>query len=154
MKIPFAPEYDVTENGVVTNKHGKRLTPYLHHSGYIMVNLWVNHTKKLVGMHKIMAETFLPKPTGAGPWTVNHKDKDKTNYALSNLEWLTNANNISHGQGKAIAQVLNGKIIAVYASSQEAARSIGRPNGGSVIRAVCRKEPGRVSYANYEWRYI
>lgn len=153
MKIPFAKDYDVTVDGIVTNKHGKRLSPYLHHSGYVMINLSIDGKKKVVGMHTVMAETFIPKPDTSTNWTVNHKDKDKTNYSIDNLEWLTNADNIAHGQGKAVLQILNNKVVHEYKSAQEAARLLGRPKCGSSIRAVCRHEPGRTSYAGYEWRY-
>uniref|UniRef100_A0A6C0LSH8 HNH nuclease domain-containing protein n=1 Tax=viral metagenome TaxID=1070528 RepID=A0A6C0LSH8_9ZZZZ len=47
----------------------------------------------------IIADTFLPRPTGwDSTWEVNHKDLDTTNNAVSNLEWITPAGNKLHSQ--------------------------------------------------------
>ncbi len=47
-----------------------------------------------VSCHRIMAETFLPNPTHLP--VVNHKDGNKLNWKLSNLEWCTQQYNVNH----------------------------------------------------------
>jgi hypothetical protein len=153
-EIPFAPGYFVTTDGIVTNSKGVVLTPIKHHTGYIVINLYPNGKKLLATMHKVMAETYIPKPDSTSVWTVNHKNKDKTDYSLDQLEWLSNADNIEHGQGLPVEQILNGVVVvATYGSSQSAARAIGKPNGGSMIRQVCKGVLGRKSYSGFEWQY-
>ena len=44
-------------------------------------------------LHQMVAETFLSRPLGK-EWTVNHKDMNKTNNKLENLEWLTISDNL------------------------------------------------------------
>lgn len=54
-------------------------------------------TWRHIPCHILMAETFLTKPTSfAGTLVVNHKDGNKFNYTLSNLEWITQSENVLH----------------------------------------------------------
>lgn len=60
-------------------------------------------------VHRLLAETFIPVDDPTGKLTVNHKDGDKTNYDLNNLEWVSRSENILHayehglrGDGKAV----------------------------------------------------
>ena len=62
-------------------------------TGYTEVNLCrspKDHKMKLV--HRLVAEAFL----GASDLQVNHKNFDKTDNRLSNLEWVTQSENIQH----------------------------------------------------------
>lgn len=47
-----------------------------------------------VHVHRLVASLFLPNPEGLD--TVNHKDGNKLNNSVHNLEWLTNADNVRH----------------------------------------------------------
>lgn len=62
---------------------------------YLKVNLRINRTeRKSKAVHRIVAETFLPKVEGKN--YVNHIDLDKTNNCLDNLEWVTQKENCNH----------------------------------------------------------
>lgn len=62
--------------------------------GYPAVNL---QTRRKTCIHTLVAESFLgPKPLGAR--TINHKDGNKTNNAVSNLEWASYAENNRHAR--------------------------------------------------------
>lgn len=51
--------------------------------------------KRNVRVHTIIAETFLEKPTGN--WiVVNHKDGNKLNNCVDNLEWIEGSANVAH----------------------------------------------------------
>lgn len=64
---------------------------------YPMVNLTDRNGKhENLLVHRLVALTFLSNPENKR--TVNHKDLDKTNNHLSNLEWATDAENLDHAR--------------------------------------------------------
>jgi hypothetical protein len=105
------PDYQVSNLGrVVSNKNGKSvfLKPQTDALGYQHVRLYPEDRKfgsygkgrgkkpKLFKVHKLVAETFIPKGDTKEMLNVNHKDGDKTNNCVENLEWITHAENIQH----------------------------------------------------------
>lgn len=86
------------------------LKPAVSSRGYYTVVFGINGTRKAYAVHRIIAETFLPNPNNLP--VVNHKDEDKTNNAVSNLEWCTQKYNINYGNGlkrRATAQSISKK---------------------------------------------
>ena len=63
-------------------------------SGYPFVNLYKNSAGYMKSIHVLVLEAFVgPRPLG---YEANHKDGDKENNNLSNLEWLTSSDNTKH----------------------------------------------------------
>lgn len=62
--------------------------------GYYKVQLHLNGKPKTKYVHRLVAETFLPRIQGKDQ--VNHKDGDKSNNALQNLEWVSASENQLH----------------------------------------------------------
>ena len=60
--------------------------------GYLGINLRVNGTSKSFRINRLVAETFIPNPNNLPE--VNHKDYDKTNNCVDNLEWCTHEYNM------------------------------------------------------------
>lgn len=84
---------------------GRILKPHLDGKGnYFMVGLSKDkHTKhKLV--HRLVAETFIPNPENLPQ--VNHKDENKQNNIVENLEWCTNEYNINYNNGAAMKRAI------------------------------------------------
>ncbi len=85
--------YKVLECGVVINKRGSSpLKPSKSKNGYLRVVILYNNQKKYYLLHRFIMEAF----HGLSKLTVNHKDGNKLNNALSNLEYVTQKQNIEH----------------------------------------------------------
>jgi hypothetical protein len=88
--------YRVYANGNIASSKNpsKLLKPVPNNCGYGRVTICSEGTKRLIFVHRIIAELFLSKPSGADQ--INHKDKNKTNNSVNNLEWVTCSENHLH----------------------------------------------------------
>ncbi len=103
--IPDFPGYQVSNHGrVKNNKTGKILKPYLTR-GYLRVSLYNESGRKCKLVHRLVAEAFLPnlhcKPA------VNHINGCKTDSNVSNLEWVSASENMSHAHNSELRPRLN-----------------------------------------------
>ena len=148
-------DYEVLEDGtVLSHKWGppKVLKPG-NMNGYRGVNL--NGTQYKV--HRLVALAFIPN-TDNKPF-VHHKDGDKANNKVSNLEWVTNSENQLYsyidnpsrgGNFKSVTQyTLDGKAVATFMSATAAAIAVGRST--SVICKACKGVCQ--SAAGFVWKY-
>lgn len=117
-------------------KH-KYLTPKENWDGYLRIQLWDKGNCSYVGIHRLVAEEYIPNPENK-PF-VNHINGDKKDNRVENLEWCTQKENIqhayrtglSHKQEKntgplcktVIAQFYD-DTFAVYPSTMEAERQL------------------------------
>ena len=97
-KIRRFPEYYINEKGDIKGKRVKLLKPALDKDGYLIVSMYRNGKRTVSKVHILVAETFLPNPNNLTE--VNHKDEDKTNPHLDNLEWCTSQYNIEYSMAK------------------------------------------------------
>lgn len=96
--------YEISDQGHVfslarVNRSGKRIPeihmkPAISEKGYVKVNLRRDGKMKRYGIHRLVAETFIKKDPNLHE--VNHIDGDKTNNAVSNLEWSNRSLNMLH----------------------------------------------------------
>lgn len=93
--------YQISNKGRVkslgNNKTRKEkiLKPKPGNRGYIRVDLCRKGEKpKRFSIHKLVAEHFLPNPDNLP--VINHKDEDKTNNCVENLEWCTQEYNVNY----------------------------------------------------------
>lgn len=89
--------YLVNADGdVISMKHKEPilLSPFLRH-GYERVTLWENGKKFNVSVHRLVAMAFIDNPNGYDE--VNHKDENKTNNNVDNLEWCSHIYNMNYG---------------------------------------------------------
>ena len=91
----YFPLYAVSKDGRVKNiKTGHILKPGIDPDGYSIVVLMDNGKRNCVKVHRLVASTFLNNP--ANKPQVNHKDGNKQNNNVENLEWVTNKENAHH----------------------------------------------------------
>ena len=89
--------YDISRDGTVTNlKTGRALRPYIDHTGYTVIKL----DGKVLAIHRLVAEAFLPNPNGYDQ--INHKNEDKTDNRVENLEWCTQTYNLRYSKCRPI----------------------------------------------------
>ena len=92
---PTQTDYLITEEGdVYSRKFGKLKKMKQRTERYKAINLWNNGKEKAHYVHRLVAETYIPNPDNLPE--VNHKDEDKTNNNVVNLEWSTHADNVQH----------------------------------------------------------
>lgn len=87
--------------GTVIRKQTLLKTDTFHPSGYNFVTLIKNGVRKSYAVHRLVAIAFVPNPLN-NPQT-NHKDCNKNNNHVDNLEWVTNYENQQHA-------IKNGKV--------------------------------------------
>ena len=145
--------------GRVINYKERELKIQLDKDGYQVVTLVYGLEKpKVCKVHRLVAETFIPNPDNLP--CVNHKDEDKTNNSVDNLEWCTyQYNNSYNDKGKRISATksipvyqfdLNGNLIKEWKSMKEAGKSLGIDEAN--ISAACS---GKLkTYKGFIWKKI
>lgn len=94
--LPFITE-DVLPNGAHRERHFEKQLVKIgvsrNHQGYYQVHIGGRKGKTLL-LHRLLAEAFVPNPNSYK--IVNHKDGDKSNCSITNLEWCTSSYNNKH----------------------------------------------------------
>lgn len=141
------------------------LKPQANHKGYLTVHLSQGaKNNKRIPIHRLVAIAFIPNPDNLPQ--VNHKNEDKLDNCVDNLEWCTNLYNSRYGTrpqrlgmkarngacSKTVAQYSkDGKcLVAIYPSVNEVDRMLGFDFRN--IGACCRGE--KKSAYGYTWKYI
>ena len=152
------PNYTISDKGEIVNINtNKELKGYIRKDGYVIITLSKGGKKYKYYLHRLVAETFIPNPDNLPQ--VNHKDEDKSNNCVSNLEWITPKDNCNYGtrnerQGlghsKPIEQYdLEGNFIKEWDSATQVERDLGFNH--SNISKCCL---GRYNVAyNYKWKF-
>lgn len=145
------------------NINGKIKYGNLDKKGYKVIYLYDNsHNGKWHKVHRLVAKTFIPNPDNLPQ--VNHKDEDKTNNCVDNLEWCNNYYNNHYGTrskraaisnrcckttSKSVYSVDKNGNIKYYNSIGEAERITGL-NHGNIVRTLKGKTK---RCGGYEWHY-
>lgn len=91
-------DFVINMNGEIKNiKTNHVYKIYIHKiNGYAIVSLPMGKRgkSKVIRLHKALAETFIPNPQGYK--IVHHKDENRANYSLNNLEWTTQKKNVHY----------------------------------------------------------
>ena len=165
--------YEICSDGSLISY--KRNTPkvirgYRDTKGYLLVDL--NKDKRGVKIHRLVALAFIPNIDSKPQ--VNHKDGDKKNNNVNNLEWCTNSENQQHAVKNGLKRIkkgvenyqydkehknckkvqqfdLGGNLVAEYVSLASASRFLKKTSYSSISRA-CK---GLQNTAfGYVWKFI
>ena len=133
-------------------------------NGYQTLQLFKNNKAKNEYVHRLVAMAFIPNPDNLPQ--VNHKDEDKANNIVDNLEWCDNSYNQKYnGKQKRSAETLKmecktstqiikcdmeGNELEYYLSMREAEKLNGLANG--VISAYFRK--GYSQCGGFTWKKL
>lgn len=152
--------YEVSTFGTVINKKTKRmLTPFIR-SGYPTVLIPIGDGNvKHFPLHRLVAETFLPNPLNLPQ--VNHKDQNKLNPRVDNLEWCTCQYNINYGDAiyrRVVSMIGHTPEVVcletgkIYQNQSQAAQEL-RLDQGNMSRTLSGKGKSVGGY-HFSWLYI
>lgn len=125
-------------------------------NGYKYVNLCKNNKIKTFRIHRLVAEMFIKNPNGLTQ--INHKDENKLNNRVDNLEWCTPKYNVNYGIRNNKAMLSRGipvkciETSLIYPSAREASRQTGIYQ--SSISRCCNNVYGFKTAGGYHWEYV
>lgn len=106
------------------------LKPQVDNKGYHRIRVTVEREKMSYKVHREIAKAFIPNPNNLPQ--VNHKDGDKNNNSVDNLEWITNRDNAHHA-------IENGLWDSVIEGSRRENERRKRPVIGHFTPDICRR---------------
>lgn len=161
LNFPFnSSDLFVNSKGEFMCGKGKIKSLFDNGAGYKKVGVYNRERKRAVSeyVHRLVAQTFLETPCPTKT-QVNHKDGDKSNNHVDNLEWVTPSENIRHmhktGANKARAELRDiikaddktvayaySKVVMGISGVGETAREYGMPRTtlSSIVNKHSRDE--------------
>lgn len=164
-RVKSLDRYVRNRNGM-TMKKGRIMKPFIRKDGYMHVNL-IKDGMKLCYIHRLVAVSFIPNPLGLAE--VNHKDENKANNTVDNLEWVSRLTNARYGTRnqrssekrretspcmKPVLQfTIDGAFVARHDSATKAARAVGvyQRCGYAGISLCCNGKQKKAYGYRWEW---
>ena len=147
----------------INNQYGKKerlMTQKIDKDGYKRVGLNKNGKQIYYGVHRLVAQAFISNPNNYPQ--INHKDENKSNNKVDNLEWCDGKYNQNYGTiNERRTQKLKKKVICIttgekFDSIIEASEKYNIKNKSDISR-VCkgkRNYCGNLNGKKLEWGYI
>lgn len=155
--IPNYPNYMINTEGKIKSKYSNLILKESNHTnGYKTVMLYENGKSKRLYIHRLMGITFLLDNFSKGK-EINHKDGNKANNSLSNLEWVTKSQNHLHrvynlNKGNMLPKKVQCvETGAIYESVKIATKDMKLKNPICISNAATGK---RNKAAGFHWQFI
>ena len=135
------------------NLKGKILKASKNNKGYLQINLCVNNIRNKCLVHRLIAQTFMPNPNQLE--CINHKDENKANNHIENLEWCDYTYNNNYGTFKSRVSSSKSKSVKcvelslIFKSQLEASKYF---NIKSSAISRCCKNKNRTA-GGYHWEF-
>ena len=150
------PMYEVSDHGRVYSyfHKGRILKACDNTFGYLYVTLHNSKGQQPIGVHVLVLEAF--KGKRIGKLTCNHKDGDKTNNHISNLEWITFSKNHQHAYDIGLKEGLKGEAHPHAVLTEEDIISIRSGGSAKLLSAEYGVSRNHIySIRNYQcWKHI
>lgn len=146
----------IYSNGVKHHTIGKILKPQKNKQGYLFVILTKNNKPSAKYIHQLMAKVFIPNPNNL--LFINHKDENKSNNSIENLEWCTISYNNNYGtrtqktRKKICQYTTDYKLIKIWDGIRVASRVLNISS--QQISQCCKKQKYRHTAGGYIWEYL
>lgn len=147
----FENNYKISNYGRLKNRNNRISNGNINPSGYS----WVNIKTKQYLLHRLVAKIFIENPDNKK--IINHKDGNKSNNNIQNLEWVSQSENVKHAYknnliDKRIIQYdLLGNKLNVFNSATEASQILNLSN--TSISSCCSGYRNTTYVGNYIFRY-
>jgi len=148
------PNYFISNKGTIINFKKYKIS-FSTTEGYPKCKLSKDNKRKSFFVHRLMALFFVEGRTKEKN-IVDHLDENRSNYQISNLEWVTMSENVlrsSYKYSKAVKQIdmVTKETINIFRTIKEATRFMGRPKG----QKISHVRNGEISSAyGYIWEPI
>jgi len=162
VSLEWLPMYSICRDGrVYSNYTDKYMTLTKNGSGYYRVHCKVEDKSRYIYVHKLVAEAYIPK-IDTNSTQVNHKNLNRLDNRVENLEWCTPQENVKHSKSenpmqfshlkKQVAQIdrNTGEILNTFEGIKIASRTT-TINSGSIVKVCQGKKP---SAGGFKWKYI
>ena len=152
--------YLIDEQGnIFSKKSNKFISKRKSNKGYYIVDLFKNNKRNQLLVHRLVAQTFIPNLNKLP--CVNHKDENKLNNDVNNLEWCSQKYNMNYGScPKRIGEKNSKRIVAIdkygnkieFKSSMEAYRKL-NISSGNIYDCLYHKR-NRKTAGGYIWEFV
>lgn len=148
---PENTKIEVSSFGHVCSTDGHYYSSWPNHGGYLQVTFRMNGKCIHRKVHRMVAETFIPNPNNLPE--INHKDNDRTNNCVSNLEWCTRSYNREYkeifgkAQNRPVFAINLSTLKVFWFQSQSKASRVLRISVGSISNII----KGRYKQINRFW---
>lgn len=144
-------EYQISNLGNI-KRNNKILKPFKNTNGYYQIDLFKEGERKRFLIHKLVVDAFIKNVNNYS--YVNHKDENKLNNNVDNLEWCTAKYNCNYGTRN---KRLSSPVICIelnkkYQSIQEASKELNIQQAH--ISGCCAKRKHYNTAGGYHWQYV
>lgn len=146
--------YAVTSCGKIwSHRYKKFMKPRVDKDGYLLINLRKNNKPRTFKVHRLVGEAYISNPENLPQ--INHKDENKQNNCVDNLEWCTHIYNQNYGtHNERISKAKSKSVICVelnivFDSIKKAGKELGIND--ICISLACQNK--LKTSGGYHWKY-